>query len=125
MIVKDKNVLLVDDDPDILEGLQSHFLSLGANVHTSSNGRDAIQEIERHMGVVDLVITDLIMPDSDGIELIIYLRHHFPETKIVAVSGGGMTEAMDYLESAKLLGANRILEKPFRQRELDELVQSI
>jgi YesN/AraC family two-component response regulator len=60
----------------------------------------------------DLIITDLIMPNKDGIGMIIDLKKEFPEVKIIAMSGGGVNRPEGYLDGAKKLGANRTLTKP-------------
>ncbi len=70
----------------------------------------------------DLVITDLVMPEKDGIETVIELRHDFPEVKIIAISGGSKYDGAANLRSARLLGARRTIAKPFEIQELLETV---
>ncbi len=62
----------------------------------------------------DLVITDIIMPDKEGIELIMELKRHTPDVKIMAISGGGRTGTVEFLKMAKKLGAVASLKKPIR-----------
>ena len=69
-------------------------------------------------GPFDLVITDLIMPEKEGLETIMALRRQSPTTKIIAMSGGGRNSGKDYLAIARLLGAQRTLAKPFSNAEL-------
>jgi len=71
---------------------------------------------------IDLVITDIVMPNKEGIETIIELRQSFPEVKIIAMSGGGRIIPEDYLYMAKGLGAKRTFAKPF---DLEKLLESI
>jgi len=73
----------------------------------------------------DLIITDIIMPDMDGIEVIIELKKNHPGTKIIAISGGGYYFADDYLETARALGADKVIEKPFENKELIETVHHL
>jgi len=69
-------------------------------------------------GGVDLVITDIIMPGKEGIEVIMELRLRHPHLKIMAISGGGRVDSKDYLRIAKFLGASKVLGKPFSNEEL-------
>ena len=76
-------------------------------------------------GHADLVITDIVMPNKDGIEIIIELRRDFPGIKILAISGGGRLKSECYLDMAKSLGAHDILGKPFKQKDLLESVRKL
>lgn len=71
---------------------------------------------------IDLIITDIIMPDMEGIELISLIRGEFPDIKIIAISGGGQIEPQSYLTLAEKLGADRTFSKPFK---LDEIVAAV
>jgi CheY-like chemotaxis protein len=73
----------------------------------------------------DLVITDIIMPEKEGLETIRELRRDFPDVKILAISGGGRIRPDEYLPLAKKFGAHRTLAKPFEQKELLEAVQEL
>jgi CheY-like chemotaxis protein len=70
----------------------------------------------------DIVVTDLIMPDSDGLEVIMKLRHAKSEIPIIAMSGGGRVVDASHLESADIMGANATLQKPFDEAELNNLI---
>jgi YesN/AraC family two-component response regulator len=67
---------------------------------------------------VDLVITDVLMPEKDGLEVIMEIRAKLPQVKIIAISGGGRISHTDYLVAARRLGAHRTLSKPFIRQEL-------
>ena len=69
-----------------------------------------------------ILITDIFMPESDGFEAIVSFRREFPETKIIAVSGGGQRAKADYLSSARLMGVDATLQKPF---EIDALLDTL
>ena len=109
-------ILIIEDDADLrnllirlLEREKYHILEAG-------NGREAI-EILGH-SKPDLVITDIIMPDEDGIGTINTLRRQYPEIKIIAISGGGRMGSEDYLKFARLLGAHASFSKPFDNKAL-------
>ena len=77
----------------------------------AANGRAGLRELTE--GPIDVVITDLLMPDMDGIEIMATIRRDAPHVQIVAVSGGGRIDAGEYLRLAQYLGADRTLQKPF------------
>ena len=119
-----KQILVVDDDPQINDLIRRLLERRGYRVASAFNGREALNIYSN--GVFDLVITDIIMPEMEGLETIKELRHTDPSVKIIAVSGGGVGSADDYLHAANLLGALRVLSKPFHledmQRAIDELI---
>ena len=108
--------LLVDDDDGIREIATLCLRSIGFTVHTAKNGKDASKLFRAT--VPDVVITDLMMPEQDGLETIIELRKLNPKIKIIAMSGGGRMSLMDVLNLAKKLGATATLAKPFSMDEL-------
>jgi YesN/AraC family two-component response regulator len=73
----------------------------------------------------DLVITEILLPEKDGIETIVHLRRDFPEVKIIAVSGGGTLSPQTHLKMAIELGASRALKKPFDQARMMETVRQL
>lgn len=116
-------LLLVDDNQDLL-GLQGEFLRMaGHEVFTAANGNEALEQADRTR--FDLVITDIIMPDKDGIEVIVALRKSLPSVKVIAISGGGRLNARDYLSIAQKLGAAATLAKPFSGAELAATVERV
>ncbi|MFQ5709523.1 MAG: response regulator [bacterium] len=96
---------------------------LGYEVAAFTNGKQAIRFHKKQP--VDLVITDIIMPEKEGIEIIIQLRREFPDVKIIAISGGGRTTPQLYLEMAKTLGADRAFFKPFERKEMLEAIKEL
>ena len=110
------NLLIVDDEPLIREGLKQALEMEGFCTEVASNGTEALELMESFKP--HLVITDIIMPEKDGIEIIWTLREKYPDIKIIAISGGGRISATDHLKIAKKLGANTILTKPFSTEDL-------
>lgn len=116
-------ILLVDDEQDILE-LMAVFLERKGNVVTrASDGASATEIIQEYP--FDLVITDMIMPVMSGMEVIRHVRAHAPETRIIAISGGGKVLADNYLEEAQSAGADAVVRKPFTMNEFFESVMSV
>ena len=108
--------LLVEDDEE-LSGLLEHKLArAGYKILRARDGMEALRIYDPQK--VDLVLTDLIMPDLEGIELIIRLKRLHPNPKIIAMSGGGRNGAEGYLAIARRLGVTDTLAKPFTCEEL-------
>lgn len=104
--------------------MQGEFLRMaGHEVETAVNGDEALS-LANH-GNFDLMITDIIMPSKDGIEVILALRKSHPSAKIIAISGGGRLNAKDYLGIAQKLGAAATLAKPFSGSELVATVERV
>jgi CheY-like chemotaxis protein len=107
-------ILVVDDRADERNLVQEMLVSTGHEVVCASNGREALQQ--QRANSADLIITDLFMPELDGVETILALRHEFPSVKIVAMSGNVAGDTM--LSVARRLGAVEVLEKPFTLEQL-------
>ncbi len=109
-------ILLVDDNAELLLSTAAVLRAHRHDVVTAGNGAEALARID--LDTFQLVITDILMPDKEGFETIMTLRRRFPSLKIIAVSGGGYIDARKYLESARMLGADHTLEKPFSGLDL-------
>jgi CheY-like chemotaxis protein len=109
-------VLIVEDDRELREMLKMSLLRKGYTVQEAENGKEAISHFKPL--ITDLVVTDLIMPDEDGIKVVIRLRELKPAIKIIAISGGGKVGPGSYLNLAKALGADAIYSKPFSIKDL-------
>jgi YesN/AraC family two-component response regulator len=116
-------ILIIDDDPHILNMLGQTLEREGYEVVRASNGKEGIK-INRETPV-DLIITDIIMPEKDGIETIFELKKDFPYIKIIAISGGGRIEPEDYLYIAKQLGVHRTFAKPISREDLLKAVREL
>ena len=110
------DILVVDDEPMIRDGLKVALEMEGHRALTASDGNEALKIVDESKP--QLIITDIIMPESDGIEVICSLKETNPDIKILAISGGGRISAQDHLKIAKQLGASSILAKPFSTEEL-------
>jgi CheY-like chemotaxis protein len=118
-----KSILLVDDDEQFRTMLTEVLERAGYQVFAVADGNEAVKQYQHHQ--TDLVITDIIMPEKEGLEMITELRHLHPDAKIVAISGGGRGNAQDYLKMAAAFGADRVLAKPFSNREVLETINSV
>lgn len=103
------SILVIDDDAAVREVLRVALEAVGHSVREARNGRAGTKAFRKEP--CDLVITDIYMPDRDGLEVIEALRRTHPQVRILAMSGASGT--MDYLRMAKWLGAARVLRKPF------------
>ena len=110
-------VLVVDDSADIRGMLQAQLEMEGFDVATAPDGARALALLGRQRA--DLIITDLFMPDKDGIETILEIREKYPAVQIVAMSGWDSRQGSDYLKVAREIGAVRTVKKPF---ELTDIV---
>jgi len=114
-------ILIIDDDDRFREVLQRMLDQAGYEVLMASNGREGVDLYrEKHP---DLVITDIIMPEKDGSEVIFELQKEFPDIKMIVMTGGGQGDAQAYLKSITAYSHVKCaLEKPFA---MDELLQAV
>jgi CheY-like chemotaxis protein len=118
-------LLLVDDDDAIRAVLRKTLIAAGHEVEEAADGGLALKAYSRQRS--DLVITDVLMPEKDGLETITELRRLDPSVRIIAMSGGGRTLGLGqlYLESARDVGALHILAKPFTPATLLKAVDEV
>jgi DNA-binding NtrC family response regulator len=109
-------ILIVDDDASIRRTLHLLLSKAGYDVIQAADGSEAVRLWRERGG--DLVITDLHMPQKDGIETIIELLSHTPGIRIIAMSGGGQTKRLNLLGNMALLGSIQTVEKPFTLEEM-------
>ncbi|MGO8943787.1 MAG: response regulator [Syntrophobacteraceae bacterium] len=117
------HILVIDDDVQMLFLLREMLDQAGYGVLVAPDGKKGIKVCENTH--VDLVITDVVMPEMEGLDVIMDLRRQFPGTKIIAVSGGGKIGPEDYLKMAGKLGANRTFTKPFGCNALLDAVKEL
>lgn len=111
-------VLLVEDESLLRETLKLALQDAGHSVVSATNGAAALQVIAQMNGSFDIVVTDILMPETDGLETIMRLRKDSQHIAIVAISGGGRTRNMDILDYARSFGADAALAKPFLPKQL-------
>jgi CheY-like chemotaxis protein len=109
-------ILLIDDDDAFRTVLRLTLTHFGHQVIEARNGKEGLQMYTS--ADPDLIITDIVMPEKEGLEVLMALWHRQPPVKIIAMSGGGRVSAAVYLQSATLLGAARVLQKPFSNDDL-------
>ena len=117
------SILVVDDDAQVLDVMSEMLRLEGHSVAVAENGRRAVEQIQNE--AFDLVITDLIMPEKEGLETIADIRKYCGDMPIIAISGGGRVGPTDYLETALFIGANVTLAKPFGRQELIKAVSDL
>lgn len=117
------SILIIDDDPAVSRTLSLILTRAGYEVSTATSGRKGLELLTS--GAFDLVLTDIIMPELDGIEAIRRIRADHPGLRVIAMSGGGQIDKADFLHMAEALGADRVIEKPVRSERLLELVGSV
>ena len=109
-------VLIIEDDPMVSDLLKMAAENAGHVVETAANGRRGLESFTAFRP--DVVVTDIIMPDKEGMETIVDLRKSNPNTPIIAISGAGAVGKANILEIAKKLGASRTFAKPLIVAEL-------
>lgn len=118
-----KQILVIDDERQVRAMLRLALERTGYAVVEASDGKEGIRLYREKL--CDLIITDLIMPEKEGIEIIRELKQEFPDIKIIAMSGGGLVSPDNYLYIAGKLGARRTFAKPVDRGELLNAVEEL
>ncbi len=116
------SILVIEDEALVRETIKDGLERGGHEVVVAVDGRDGMSKLACRS--YDVVVTDLIMPEQEGLETIRLIRRDYPTMRIVAISGGGRHLGADYLKSAKMLGADCAIEKPFPTSRLRDCVAS-
>ena len=116
-------ILVVDDDEAFRGSVARVLTEAGYEADQAANGRELIEGYRA--APADLVLLDLYMPGTDGVEAMIRLRAEFPDIRIIAISGGGYRVAQDVLAIAARLGALATLEKPVGRKVLLQTIRSV
>jgi DNA-binding response OmpR family regulator len=109
-------VLVIEDDSDLREMLETLLRRAGYRVSAAENGRDGMRVVRDES--IDIVVTDILMPVQEGIETIAELKRRYPKVRVIAMSGGGIVQPEDYLQTAELFGAEMTISKPFEPGDL-------
>lgn len=116
-------ILVIDDEPQMQNMLKQMIEDKGHDVAVASDGKEGIRLYRANP--FDLVVTDIVMPEKEGIETIIELKRDFPDVKIIAISGGGKIDAETYLSMSKTFGVQYTFAKPVEREELLNAVQTL
>lgn len=117
------DIIIIDDEADLRSTMRRILEGAGHQVREAGDGNEGIRLF--HQRPADLVITDIFMPEKEGMETIQELRGEQEDVKILAVSGGGRMAHVDPLEDAELFGADGTLAKPFTVEELRRKVEEL
>jgi DNA-binding NtrC family response regulator len=115
-------VLLIDDEQMVRKIVRKMLERSSHEVTEAENGRLGLEQLKT--GTFDLVITDIIMPEMEGVETLLTVREQYPSVKVIAMSGGGRTGNIDFLSAAEKLGASAILHKPFTLGSLTAAIET-
>lgn len=116
-------ILVIDDDSQVRTMLRLTLEYAGHEIVDAPNGQVGIDLYRDNP--TDLIITDLIMPEKEGVETIQALKKEFPDARIIAISGGGRLGPEEYLPLAQKFGAQRVFRKPINRDDLLEAIQEI
>lgn len=117
------SILIADDEPQFRNMLKQALERFGHEVREAPNGKAALRLQQEKKA--DLLITDIIMPEQEGLETIREFRRLYSEMKIIAVSGGGRIGPEEYLQLARRMGAQRVFSKPFGLSEFLQAVKEL
>ena len=117
------NILIIDDDTAIQSVFSQYLQALGHNIVTATNGKDGIALLNKQPP--ELIITDIMMPEMDGLELVNYIRNNYPKLPVIAISGGMQMATINFLPFAEKFGACRVFEKPVSLPMLREAVEEL
>ena len=121
--LSDKVVLIIEDDAVMLRALGHAFQQAGCRLVGARDGEEGLARfVER---TPDLVVTDILMPNREGVETILAMKARAPQVKILAISGGGRLGAEEVLSLARRLGADAVLPKPFRSAEILKVARDL
>ena len=116
-------ILVIDDEQLLRSTVVLILTRAGFTVEEASDGQAGIAMF--HKNPPDIVLTDIFMPNRDGIEIIKELKHSSPLTKIIAMTGGGKLRMMEIASAAQVLGADYVLDKPFDSESLLTAINAV
>lgn len=117
------HILVIEDDEHVRSTLRTTLEHAGYDVEEAPDGETGLKLLRRTRA--DLGITDIVMPNKDGFEVIQEIRRDYRDVKIVAISGGGISDPQFLLHTATLLGVDRTFDKPLNWGELHEAVREL
>ncbi|MEI8246185.1 MAG: response regulator [Lentisphaerota bacterium] len=117
-------ILVIEDDEDVLKFVCKILIAAGYDVAAASDGGLGLEQIKNNPDIA-MVITDIIMPEKEGIETIREIKQTWPQIKIIAMSGGGIIHPKFYLRDAGAFGADAVIKKPLTISELIGTVENV
>lgn len=117
-------ILVIDDEAELRTLLNRIFARQGHETVEAANGRAAIRQLQAAPGF-DVIVTDLYMPEMDGIETLRHIKTEWPDAKVIVISGGGNRSGLNMLPMAGKFGADRTFAKPFDPAELVQAVDEL
>jgi DNA-binding NtrC family response regulator len=115
------HILVIDDNAEFREILRKHLEANGHRVSLAENGDRGLAILDQGSSI-DMVLTDILMPQRDGVEVLRATKKRWPDLPVIAISGGGWIGATELLSMAERLGADQILQKPVRR---DDLISAV
>ena len=122
-VISMARILIIEDCTEERRALADLLIGSGHRVCCAPNGKVGLQLLRERP--IEVVITDMLMPEMEGVETITKIRRDYPDVKIIAVSGGGVFVRENCLQLARTLGAQRVLTKPFKFGEILEAIQAV
>jgi YesN/AraC family two-component response regulator len=117
-------ILVVEDEELMRDMLAELFKDQGHNTATASNGIEALKAIEEDN--FDLIVTDIVMPEKDGLSVILQTKRDNKNIKVIAISGGDKTfSGKSYLKIARNIGVERTIDKPFKREKVLQAVEEV
>ncbi len=116
-------ILIIEDDPKFRKMLRLLLETSGHEITEAADGREGISIFSQNK--VDLIITDIFMPEQDGLGVLRQLLKDYPDIKTIVISGGGKKGSYQYLDYARQFGADKCLAKPFENEVLLEVVEEL
>lgn len=118
-------VLVVDDNAAIRESVETLMMIKGYQSVSAKNGVEALKVLSQHQDIA-IVITDVLMPEMDGITLSRHIREDYPKVKVIAISGGGSNvPAREKIQECRDAGIAQVLQKPFTLEELASAIEAV
>lgn len=117
-------ILVIEDENHIRTLLSKLLEQEGYEVLTATNGKEGLRVLHANL-LIDVIVTDIFMPEKEGLETIKEIKKEFPDVKIIAISGGGHKGNMSFLTIAKHIGANTALKKPFSIEDLSNAIKAL
>ncbi len=117
------SIIVVDDDPDVLDGMEAVLKRAGHQVRTAYDGRQALYLLKQ--AEADLAICDIMMPEVDGFEFFRTLKKDHPSVRFFAISGHTYSSKMNLLGMAEAMGAEKVFAKPVTSKDLLSAIDSL